>query len=168
MRDFLFVLASTTILATVSPAPAQYMYPPPGVASGYIAPAPGYTNRGYMWREQRLNEDPRINAVPDRPNYETQRTLNNATEGGSVGATDPGECAIGFSEETCRRRGQKYNPPRQNRSAGDVTLPLRSPADRTPPRPVANRGCVVAGKKRQVCRASKVECGPSRRHCAEL
>ena len=32
----------------------------------------------------------------------------------SVGVTDPGECAIGFSEETCRRRGQKYNPPRQN------------------------------------------------------
>ena len=30
------------------------------------------------------------------------------------GATAPGECAIGFSEETCRRRGLKYNPPRQN------------------------------------------------------
>ena len=30
------------------------------------------------------------------------------------GVTGPGECAIGFSEETCRRRGQKYNPPRQN------------------------------------------------------
>ena len=35
------------------------------------------------------------------------------------GVTDPtenyvGECAKGFSEETCRRRGQKYNPPGQN------------------------------------------------------
>ena len=30
------------------------------------------------------------------------------------GVTGPGECAIGFSEETCRRRGQKYNPARQN------------------------------------------------------
>jgi len=28
------------------------------------------------------------------------------------GVRGPGECAIGFSEETCRRRGQKYNPPR--------------------------------------------------------
>ena len=46
---------------------------------------------------------------------------NNGSGGGtarrrpeSVGVSDPGECAIGFSEETCRRRGQKYNPPRQN------------------------------------------------------
>jgi len=30
------------------------------------------------------------------------------------GVAGPGECAIGFSEETCRRRGLKYNPPRQN------------------------------------------------------
>jgi len=28
------------------------------------------------------------------------------------GAGGPGECAKGFSEETCRRRGQQYNPPR--------------------------------------------------------
>ena len=112
MRKFFFVLPSTPILAMVSPALAQYMYPPPGVAPGYVAPgyvAPGYTNRRYMWREQRLDEDPRINAVPSRPN-QTQRTLNNTTERGAIGVTDPtkdyiGECAIGFSEETCRRRG---------------------------------------------------------------
>ena len=52
---------------------------------------------------------------------EKQRTTNDATYGATVGATVGtnkavdtgfvGECAIGFSEETCRRRGQKYNPP---------------------------------------------------------
>ena len=126
MSKFLFVLASTATLAIVSPAVAQYLFPPPGigVSPWYgISPwygvspwytAPGYTNRGYMWREQRFYIDPRTNdAVQDRQNYENQRTLNN------LGVTDPnkadaGECAIGFSEETCRRRGQKYNPSRQN------------------------------------------------------
>jgi hypothetical protein len=113
MRKFLFILASTAILAMISPAVAQYMPPSPGVpvAPGYTAP--GYRNNpGYMWREQRLNEDRRTNPVQDGQ----QR---NAIERGSVGVTDPtknyaGECAIGSSEETCRRRGQKYNPPRQD------------------------------------------------------
>jgi len=113
MSKFLFVLASTATLAIASPAVAQYQYvlPPPG----NIGISPWYpTNRGYMWREQRLYVDPRTyNAVQNRQNYENQRTLNN------LGLTDPnkadaGECAIGFSEETCRRRGQKYNPPHQN------------------------------------------------------
>ena len=146
MSKFLFVLASTVTLAIVSPAVAQYLFPPPGigVSPWYgISPwygvspwytAPGYTNRGYMWREQRFYIDPRTNnAVQERQNYEQPRTLNN------FGVTNPnagpgecaigsseetcrrresvgvvGECAIGFSEETCRRRGQKYNPPRQN------------------------------------------------------
>ena len=126
MSKFLFVLASTATLAIVSPAVAQYAFPPPGVRVSpwygvspwyRISPwytAPYYTNRGYMWREQRFYIDPRTNnAVQERQNYEQPRTLNN------IGVTDPnkagpGECAIGFSEETCRRRGQKYNPPRQN------------------------------------------------------
>ena len=146
VSKFLFVLASTVTLAIVSPAVAQYVFTPPGVRVspwyGFspwygISPwytAPGYTNRGYMWREQRFYMDPRTNnAVQDRQNYEQQRTLNN------FGVTNPnagpgecaigsseetcrrresvgvvGECAIGFSEETCRRRGQRYNPPRQN------------------------------------------------------
>jgi len=158
MSKFLFVLASTATLAIVSPAVAQYVLPPPGigVSPWYgISPwygvspwytAPGYTNRGYMWREQRFYIDPRTNdAVQDRQNYEQQRTLNNfgvtnpnagafgvtnpnagpgecaigsseetCRRRESFGVTDPGECAIGFSEETCRRRGQRYNPPRQN------------------------------------------------------
>ena len=118
MRKFLLVLALTAIVAMVSPAVAQYVYRPPGVAPGYIGPgyiAPGYTAPGYRWREQRFIEDPRTNnTVQDRPNDEQQRILNNATEGRSVGETDPGECAKGFSEETCRRRGQRYIPPRQN------------------------------------------------------
>ena len=154
MSKFLFVLASTVTLAIVSPAVAQYVFTPPGVRVspwyGFspwygISPwytAPGYTNRGYMWREQRFYIDPRTNndprtdnAVQERQNYEKQRTLNNfgvtnpnagpgecaigsseetCRRRESFGVTDPGECAIGFSEETCRRRGQRYNPPRQN------------------------------------------------------
>jgi len=148
MSKFLFVLASTVTLAIVSPAVAQYVFTPPGVRVspwyGFspwygISPwytAPGYTNRGYMWREQRFYIDPRTNnAVQERQNYEQQRTLNNfgvtnpnagpgecaigsseetCRRRESVGENYVGECAIGFSEETCRRRGQKYNPPRQN------------------------------------------------------
>jgi hypothetical protein len=126
MRKFLFVLASTATFATISPAVAQYVPPPPGVGVDprYTTPgytAPRYRNPGYMWREQRLNEDPRTSPGQDRQlreNYDKQRTLNNATERGSIGVTDPtksyvGECAIGSSEETCRRRGQRYIPPRQ-------------------------------------------------------
>ena len=97
--------------------------------------------RNNTWREQRFNEDWRNNnwrtqrAEEDwqqRGNLEKQRTPNNATGTGYVsGVTRPiagtnnvptetnnnpaennaGECAIGSSEETCRRRGQTYNPP---------------------------------------------------------
>ena len=153
MSKFLFVLASTATLAIVSPAVAQYVFVRPGIGIGIspwygagpwygasrwygIGPwytAPGYINRGYMWREQPFYIDPR--AVQERQNYEQQRTLNNfgvtnpnagpgecaigsseetCRRRESVGENYVGECAIGFSEETCRRRGQKYNPPRQN------------------------------------------------------
>jgi hypothetical protein len=93
MRKFLFVLASTATLTMISSAIAQYVAPP-------------LTN---PLQDRQLREF-----------YEKQRPLNNATGSGSVGVTDPtgnyvGQCAIGSSEETCRRRGQKYNPPpRQN------------------------------------------------------
>ena len=153
MSKFLFVLASTATLVIVSPAVAQYAFVRPGIgispwygagpwygASRWygIGPwytAPGYINRGYgyMWREQRFYIDP--NAVQEKQNYEQPRTLNNfgltnpnagpgecaigsseetCRRRESFGVTDPGECALGFSEETCRRRGQKYNPPHQN------------------------------------------------------
>ena len=79
-HNLVFVLASTATLAVTSSAIAQYGQP--GVGVGYTAP--GYTAPGYM-------------GPP-----------NNATAGGSIGLTDPnavaGECAKGFSEETCRRR----------------------------------------------------------------
>ena len=157
MSKFLFVLASTATLAIVSPAVAQYVFVRPGIGispwygaspwygtgpwygAGPWYTAPGYINRGYMWRmwrEQPFYIDPRINnAVQDRQNYEEPRTLNNfgvtnpnagpgecaigsseetCRRRESVGENYVGECAIGFSEETCRRRGQKYNPPRQN------------------------------------------------------
>src|SRR5262245_59340111 len=121
MGKFLFVLASTAILAAaLNPALAQYLPPPPGVgvAPSYTAPsytAPGYTvprstTAGYMWREQRANEDWRNNtwreqrfnqdwrnnnwrterAMEDwrqRESYEKQRTPNNATDRGLVGTT---------------------------------------------------------------------------------
>ena len=156
MSKFLFVLASTATLAIVSPAVAQYVFPSRGIGIGAwygigpwyggVSPwnstwhsrwytAPGYINHGYgyMWREQRFYIDPR--AVQEEQNYEQQRTLNNfgvtnpnagpgecaigsseetCRRRESVGENYVGECAIGFSEETCRRRGQKYNPPRQN------------------------------------------------------
>jgi hypothetical protein len=114
MKKFSLFLLPTATLVIVSPAVGQYVLPPPGV---WVNPAfaPGYTSRGYRWREQRLYEDPRRNnyIVEDRQpreNYETPSTLNNAIGRGPV--SDPGECAIGFSEETCRRRGQKRNPPK--------------------------------------------------------
>jgi hypothetical protein len=154
MSKFLFVLASTATLVIVSPAVAQYAFVRPGIGIGIspwygaspwygIGPwnstwysrwySPWYTAPGYMWREQRVYIDP--NAVQERQKYEQPRTLNNfgvtnpnagpgecaigsseetCRRRESFGVTDPGECAIGFSEETCRRRGQKYNPPRQN------------------------------------------------------
>ena len=105
MRKFLFVLASTSSLATVNVATAQY---PASeyYANGYYVP--GYYGRRYY--------------APGYPGYYAPGYY---APGGSVGATVGtnnvgdtgfvgGECAKGFSEETCRRRGQKYNPPGQN------------------------------------------------------
>jgi len=112
MRNFLFILASTATLAVMNPAVAQ-MYVPPtapegiGVAPGYAAP--GKTTPGYMWREQRANDDWRNNTWREqrfnddsrnnnwrtqranedwrqREIYEKQRSPNNATDRGYVGA----------------------------------------------------------------------------------
>jgi len=115
MRKSLFVLASSAAWVTISQAVAQYVYPAPG----YVLPPPGYVlppaAPGYMWREQRLN---RPSPEDGQQNYETQGTPNSTTGTGAIGVTDPnavgGECAKGMSEETCRRRGQRYNPPRQD------------------------------------------------------
>jgi len=99
MRKFLFVLASTVTLIT--PAVAQIGgsgFPP------YVVPdsAPQYS-----WEDR---------PPPQMPD-EKQTPPNNALSG-PIGLGDPnavgGECAKGFSEETCRRRGEKYNPPGQN------------------------------------------------------
>ena len=101
MRKFLFVFAST--VALITPAVAELGGPafPPYMVPEY---APQYN-----W-EQR--------GVPQWPeNDEKQRPQNNALSG-PIGLGNPnavgGECARGFSEETCRRRGEKYNPPGQN------------------------------------------------------
>ena len=74
MRKFLFVLASTATLAMTSSAIAQYVASPP-------------TNP---------LQDPQL-----REFYEKQRPLNNVTGSGS---SCGGECATGFSAETCLRR----------------------------------------------------------------
>jgi hypothetical protein len=100
MRKFLFVSASTVTLIT--PAVAQIGGQEfPGSSSDY-APR-------YRWEDR---------STPQMPeNYEKQATPNNALSG-PIGLGDPnavgGECAKGFSEETCRRRGERYNPPGQN------------------------------------------------------
>ena len=112
MRKILFVLASTGSLATMNAALAQYP------ATGSYAPGyyvPGYYNprlygSGYSWRRERAADEWR-----QWQNSETQSRPNNALSG-PIGLGDPnavgGECAKGFSEETCQRRGQKYNGPR--------------------------------------------------------
>jgi hypothetical protein len=115
MRKILFVLASTGSLATMNAAIAQY--PATGYyATGYYVPgyygrryyAPGYIAQYYA---------PGYYAPGDiAPGYYGPGASAGATVGtnnaGNTGFV--GECAIGPSEETCRRRGQKYNPPRQN------------------------------------------------------
>ena len=110
MRKFLFVLASTGSLVTMNAAIAQY--PATGYyATGYYVPgyygrryyAPGYIAQYYAPGS--------IAAGFYGPGTSAGATVgtNNAGNTGFVG-----ECAKGFSEDTCRRRGQKYNPPRQN------------------------------------------------------
>jgi hypothetical protein len=97
MRKVLFVFAST--VALITSAAAQYGYQ---VFPRYTVP--DYAPR-YRWDER---------SPPQMPEtYEKQKTPNNALSG-PIGLGDPnavgGECAKGFSEETCRRRGQNYNP----------------------------------------------------------
>ncbi|MFZ1067929.1 MAG: hypothetical protein WAN42_20705 [Pseudolabrys sp.] len=92
MRKILFVLASTGSLATMNVATAQYPASEYYATGNYV---PGYYGRRYY--------------APGGSVGATVGT-NNAGNTGFVG----GECAKGFSEETCRRRGQKYNPPGQN------------------------------------------------------
>jgi len=110
------ILALMATWATIGHAIAQYVPLPGNVPPqpGYVpGAAPSYPTPGSNWREQRLNEERR---VQPRENYEKQSTPNNATGSGAIGLTNPnavgGECAKGMSEETCRRRGQQYNPPR--------------------------------------------------------
>ena len=108
MRKLRFVLASTGSLATMNVAIAQYpatdfyateYYVPGYYGRRYYAPGyPGYYAPGYY-----------------APSYYAPRGSVGATVGtNNAGEGFVGECAIGSSEETCRRRGQKYNPPRQN------------------------------------------------------
>jgi hypothetical protein len=128
MRKFLFILASTATWAMMNPAVAQMYLPPaagggvfyPGyVFPGYVFPryfGPGYVSPGYQdwrnnnWRTERTMEDRR-----QREYYEKLQGLVGTT---TTNTGYVGECAIGMSEETCRRRGQSYNPPN---NAGDAT-----------------------------------------------
>jgi|SRR4029079_6650841 len=104
-------LLSVTVVAMVSPAVAQYGSPSPPAVRVTPNTVPGNTNPGYKWREQRSIEDPRRDSnTLQQPSENQQRTQTIPTEGRAV--TDPGECATGMSEETCRRRGQQYFPPK--------------------------------------------------------
>ena len=101
MRKFLFVFASA--VALITPAVAEIGGSP---FAPFIVPdsAPQY-----RWEDR---------PPPQMPeNHEKQRPPNNALSG-PIGLGDPnaagGECAKGFSEETCQRRGEKYKPPGQN------------------------------------------------------
>jgi len=101
MRKSLFVLASTVAFVIINPAIAQLDLS--GIGQG-LPPGPPPPSD---WGEQRPPPIDLDSAEPQQPSpYST----------GSVGVTDPnavgGECAKGFSEESCRRRGEKYNPPR--------------------------------------------------------
>jgi hypothetical protein len=103
MRRFLFVLASTGSLATMNVAIAQYPATDFYATEYYV---PGYYGRRYY-----------APGYPGyyAPSYYAPRGSVGATVGtNNAGEGFVGECAIGSSEETCRRRGQKYNPPRQN------------------------------------------------------
>ena len=103
MRKFLFVLASTGALnelaqfppigyhASWIPTSLDTTALDTGGISGYYAPIGLRTTKNKEHRITRQRTD-----WPRR--YKC------------VG----GECAKGFSEETCRRRGQTYIPPRQN------------------------------------------------------
>ena len=115
MRILLFVLASTAAFAVMNPAAAQYTaYPAGPYGWGPPPPPPPASD----WREQRLNNGWGADAgqQPQRSQQPQQLSPNNATTG--FGLTNPnaegGECAKGMSEETCRRRGEKYNPSPQN------------------------------------------------------
>jgi len=112
MKKFSLLSVLVTIFALAGPAVGQYApQPPPRV--GVPNSAAGDTSPGYRWREQRLNEDLRRNGSAGQL---LQQPPNNTIGSGSVGLTNPnidaGECAKGFSEETCQRRGQKYIPQR--------------------------------------------------------
>jgi len=122
MRKFLFVLASTATLAMINPAKAQGYWGAPGyVFPGYVFPGyvfPGYVFPGYVFPRYVFPRyfapvyvapgyvAPGYQDWRQREYYEKLLTPNIATDRG------PGECAIGMSEETCRRRGQRYNPPK--------------------------------------------------------
>jgi hypothetical protein len=120
MRKFLFVLASTGSLTTMNAAIAQN--PVTGFyATGYYGPgyiAPGYYGPGYIAPRY---VDPGYYAPGYiAPGYTTPGSIAPRYVAPGYTVARPqreeyvGECAIGMSEETCRRRGQKYNPPRQN------------------------------------------------------
>ena len=116
-------MAAAGGFTTVNAAIAQYAdtgygyYAPGYYLPGYYNPrfyAPGFYAPGYAWRRERAIEEWR-----QWQYYETQRIPERGSPvGGTIGTNKTinteyaGECAIGFSEETCRRRGQRYNPPK--------------------------------------------------------
>ena len=101
MRKLLFVLVSTGSLATMNVAIAQYP------ATELLRPRirrPSSSSAPWIPWLRRPSLHAR-DTTPLRGSVGATVGTNNAGDTGFVG-----ECAIGFSEETCRRRGQKYRP----------------------------------------------------------
>jgi hypothetical protein len=106
MRKLSLLLSSTVILALVGPAIGQH--PPPGLMPNQnpLPPPPVDTSPRYRPQEPKRSQ-PNDNAVQDAQRRKQQQRSLNGTTGRQA---DPGKCAVGVSEETCRRRGQKVNP----------------------------------------------------------
>src|SRR5262245_25682544 len=115
MRKFSLLLGSTVILALVGPAIGQYVPPPPGVwvPQNPAPPAAPPVDTSPRYRQQEPQRpQSNDNSVQDTRRREQQQRSINETAGRQ--AIDPGECAVGMSEETCRRRGQNYTPLRKD------------------------------------------------------
>jgi len=112
MRKLSLLLSSTVTLALVGPAIGQYVPPPNNYwVNPNRAPPPVDTSPRYRQQEPQRPQ-PNENAVQDAQRREQQQRSLNETTGRQ--AIDPGECAVGMSEETCRRRGQQHIPPRKD------------------------------------------------------
>src|SRR5262245_12706242 len=106
MRKLSLLLSSMVILVLAGPAIGQH--PPPGIMPDQNPPPPHVDTSPRYRPQEPQRSQPNDNAVQDAQRRKQQQRSLNGTTGRQA---DPGKCAVGVSEETCRRRGQKVNPP---------------------------------------------------------